>query len=109
MMSTILTLMVTAMVFQAVVAVLDSILDTVGVNAMLRGLPVLGANLTLIYAYLFVTITSLAGGEGALHGTDIELLGMGDLGTDIAYAMVIVAFIPVKDAAISALGKGLSR
>ena len=106
MMSTILTLMVTAMVFQAVVAVLDSILDAVGVNATLRGLPVLGANLTLIYAYLFVTITSLA---GAGHGTGLEVLGLGDLGTDIGYAMVIVAFIPVKDAAISALGKGLSR
>ena len=106
MMSTILTLMVTAMVFQAVVAVLDSILDTVGVNATLRGLPVLGANLTLIYAYLFVSIASLSGGA---HGTGLEVLGLGDLGADIGYAMVIVAFIPVKDAAISALGKGLSR
>ncbi|MDP6491890.1 MAG: hypothetical protein QGI28_00475 [Acidimicrobiales bacterium] len=106
MMSTILTLMVTAMVFQAVVAVLDSVLDTVGVNAMLRGLPIVGANLTLIYAYLFVTISSL-GGHG--YGSGLELLGMGDFGTDLGVAVVIVAFIPVKDAAISALGKGISR
>ncbi len=106
MMSTILTLMVTAMVFQAVVTVLDSILDTVGVNAMLRGLPVVGANLTLIYAYLFVTITSLSGGN---YGTGVEVLGLDSFGSDIGYAMIIVAFIPVKDAAISALGKGISR
>ena len=46
MMSTILTLMVMGMIFQGVIAVLDSILDTVGVNALLRGLPIVGASLT---------------------------------------------------------------
>jgi len=108
MMSTILTLMVTAMVFQAVVAVLDSVLDTVGVNAMLRGLPIVGANLTLIYAYLIVSISGLGDGEHA-YNSGLELLKLGDFGTDLGVAMVIVAFIPVKDAAISALGKGISR
>jgi len=46
MMSTILTLIILGMVFQGVVAVLDSILDTAGVNGMLKGLPIIGPNWT---------------------------------------------------------------
>ena len=61
MMSTILTLIILGMLFQGVVAVLDSILDTVGVNGMLKGLPIIGPNLNLIWAYLFVAITELGG------------------------------------------------
>ena len=60
MMSTILTLIILAMVFQGVLAVLNSILDTVGVGSMLSGLPVVGSNLNLIWAYLFVTISRVA-------------------------------------------------
>ena len=106
MMSTILTLIILAMVFQGVVAVLNSILDTVGVGSMLSGLPVLGSNLNLIWAYLFVMIS----GVDVLDHGAVEVLGLGsDLGADIGTALAICAFIPVKDAAISALGKGLSR
>ena len=50
MMSTILTLIVLGMVFQGVLAVLNSILDTVGVGSMLSGIPVVGSNLNLIWA-----------------------------------------------------------
>jgi len=105
-MSTILTLMVMGMVFQGVMAVVDSVLDTVGVNGMLRGLPVVGANLTLIWAYLFVVISDI-GGWG--YGATTEVLGMGEFGSDVGSAIAILAFIPVKDAAISALGKGVAR
>ncbi len=106
MMSTILTLIVMGMVFQGVMAVVDSVLDTVGVNGMLRGLPVVGANLTLIWAYLFVVISDI-GGWG--YGASTEVLGMGEFGSDVGSAIAILAFIPVKDAAISALGKGVAR
>ncbi len=105
MMSTILTLIVLAMIFQGVLAVLNSILDTVGVGSMLSGLPVVGSNLNLIWAYLFVTIS----GVDALDHASIEVLGMDSFGSDVGTALAICAFIPVKDAAISALGKGLSR
>ncbi|MBQ90361.1 MAG: hypothetical protein CL441_02905 [Acidimicrobiaceae bacterium] len=94
------------MVFQGVMAVVDSVLDTVGVNGMLRGLPVVGANLTLIWAYLFVVISDI-GGWG--YGASTEVLGMGEFGSDVGSAIAILAFIPVKDAAISALGKGVAR
>lgn len=106
MMSTILTLIVMGMVFQGVMAVVDSVLDTVGVNGMLQGLPIVGANLTLIWAYLFVVISDI-GGWG--YGASTEVLGMGEFGSDVGSAIAILAFIPVKDAAISALGKGVAR
>ena len=41
MMATILTLMITAMIFQGVMAVIDSVLDMVGVNSMIKGIPVI--------------------------------------------------------------------
>ena len=40
MMSTILTLIILGMVFQGVMAVVNSVLDTVGVNSMLGSIPV---------------------------------------------------------------------
>tara|TARA_Y100000815_G_scaffold39950_1_gene32893 strand:+ start:195 stop:515 length:321 start_codon:yes stop_codon:yes gene_type:complete len=106
MMSTILTLIVLAMIFQGVLAVLNSILDTVGVGSMLSGLPVVGSNLNLIWAYLFVVVSEV-GGFG--YGASTEILGMGDFGSDVGTALAICAFIPVKDAAVSALGRGLAR
>ena len=106
MMATVLTLIILAMVFQGVLAVLNSILDTAGVGSMLSGLPCVGSNLNLIWAYLFVTISGV-GGFGYAGST--EILGMGDFGVDVGTALAICAFIPVKDAALSALGKGLSR
>ena len=42
MMATILTLIVLAMVFQGVLAVLNSILDAAGVNGILSSIPVVG-------------------------------------------------------------------
>jgi len=106
MMSTILTLIVLGMVFQGVLAVLNSILDTVGVGSMLGSIPVVGSNLNLIWAYLFVVLSEV-GGFGS--GASTEILGMGDFGSDIGPALAICAFIPVKDAALSALSKGVAR
>ena len=105
MMATILGLIILAMVFQGVMAVIDSVLDLAGVNGMLKGLPLVGTNLNLIWAYLFVMLSEV----GALGYGGVEIAQLGDFGTDVATAIAIVAFIPVKDAAISALGKGLGR
>ena len=106
MMSTILTLIVLGMVFQGVLAVLDSILDAVSVNSMLKGLPIIGSNLNLIWAFLFLAVTDL-GGMG--YGASTELLGMGTFGSQLGTAIAILAFIPVGNAAVSALGKGVAR
>ena len=107
MMSTILTLMITAMIFQGVMAVIDSVLDMVGVNSMIKGIPVIGGHMQLVWAYLFVMIS-----DGAIHveyGANMEVLQMGDFGVDIAVAISMLAFISVKDAAIKALGQGFAR
>ena len=106
MMSTILTLIILGMLFQGVVAVLDSILDTAGVNGMLKGLPIIGPNLNLIWAWLFVAITDLGGMD---YGASTEILSMGEFGSQLGTALAICAFIPVGNAAISALGKGVAR
>ena len=92
--------------FQAVMAVVNSILDTVGVNSMLGSIPVVGSNLTLIWAYLFVAISDLGGWS---YAASTDILGMGEFGTDLGSAIAICAFIPVKDAALSALSKGVAR
>ena len=106
MMATFVTLIIMGMLLQGVIAVLDSILVVAGVGGMLKGIPVIGANLSLIWAYLFVVFTdaSVAG-----YGVDTEILSMGDFGSDVALAIIILAFGPIKDAAISALGKGVGR
>ena len=59
MMATFVTLIIMGMLLQGVIAVLDSILDVAGVGGMLKGIPVIGANLSLIWAYLFVVITTI--------------------------------------------------
>lgn len=99
--------MITAMIFQGVMAVIDSVLDMVGVNSMIKGIPVIGGHMQLIWAYLFVMIS-----DGAIHvgyGANMEVLGMGDFGVDIAVAISMLAFISVKDAAVKALGQGFAR
>ncbi len=106
MMATILTLMITAMIFQGVMAVIDSVLDMVGANQIIKGIPVIGGHMQLVWAYLFVMISEI-GGWG--YGASMEVLQMGDFGVDLASAMAMLAFISVKDAAIKALGQGFAR
>ena len=52
-------------------------------------------------------MVSGVGGFGYAGST--EILGMGDFGVDVGTALAICAFIPVKDAALSALSKGVAR
>ncbi|MYA26922.1 MAG: hypothetical protein F4091_04545 [Acidimicrobiales bacterium] len=110
MMATILTLIILGMVFQGAMVVVDSVLDTIKVNDTLKSIPIVGGNLNLIWAYLFVLISQINGENDVLNlgfGTNMELLSLGRFGMDVATAIVLVAFIPVRDAAISALKKGI--
>ena len=109
MMDMIVTLFIMGMLLQGVIAVLDSVLDLSCVVVMLKGLPLIGANLSLLWAYLFVVITDVGGTVGADWGVATEVLSMGSFGADIGLAIIILAFGPIKDAAVSALGKGLGR
>jgi len=108
MMSTILTIIIMGMLLQGVMAVIDSVLDTVNVNSMLKSIPVVGSNLNLIWAYLFVVISNVNDAGGVFwYGASTEILQMGRFGADVATAIAVLAFIPIRDAAISALGKGI--
>ena len=108
-METILTLIVLGMLFQGLLAVLNSVLSMAKVDETVNSLPIVGSNLNLIYAYLLVLATDINAGSGISFGASIELLSLGRFGADVATAIVILAFIPVKDAVISAIGKGFSR
>ena len=117
MMATILTLMITAMIFQGVMAVVDSVLGMVNFNSLIGSIPVLGdlvnRHMQLIWAYLFVMIThEVSDAENPIHvgfGANMDILGIGTHGEYIATAIAIIAFISVKDAAIKALGQGFAR
>ena len=110
MMATILTLIILGMVFQGAMVVVDSVLDTIKVNDTLKSIPIIGGNLNLIWAYLFVLISQINGANDVLglgFGTNMEVLSLGRFGMDVATAIVLVAFIPVRDAAVSALKQGI--
>ena len=110
MMATFVTLIIMGMLLQGVIAVLDSVLDALGAGGFLKSLPVVGANLSLIWAYLFVLATDVNGDGGAFgYAASAEVLSLDRFGMDLATAIAILAFIPIKDAAISALGKGVGR
>ena len=47
------------------------------------------------------------GGNALGYMASMEVLGLGRFGMDVATAIALVAFIPVRDAAISALKKGI--
>ena len=108
MMATILTLIILGMVFQGVMVVVDSVLDAVKVNDTLKSIPIVGSNLNLIWAYLFVLISQVNDGGGMFgYAASMEVLSLNRFGMDVSTAIVLVAFIPVRDAAISALKKGI--
>ena len=110
MMVTIFTLIVLGMVFQGIMIVVDSILDTAKINPVLKAIPIIGTNLNLIWAYAFVAISAINGGgwlHGLGYGSTLEFLSLGRFGTDIATALAIVAFVPIRNAAISFLRNGV--
>ncbi len=109
MMATIFTLIVLGMVFQGAMVVVDSVLDTARVNPVLKAIPVLGSNLNLVWAYALVAISSINDGgllNGIGYGSNFEFLSLGRFGMDIATALALAAFIPVRDAAISFIRNG---
>ncbi len=110
MMVTIFTLIVLGMLFQGAMMVVDSILDAAKISPILKSIPVVGANLNLIGAYIFVAVSSINGGalDGIGFAANLEFLSLGRFGMDAATALALVAFIPVRDAAIKFLRDGLS-
>lgn len=102
-MYTVALFIVMAILLEAVMTVLRSVLDTIKVGTTVAKLPIIGANLTLIIAILMVWVMGkagyLTGGWGWTH--EDEWINV------VANGAIIAGMIPLKDAVFSAINKGL--
>ena len=94
---------VMAILLEAVMTVLNSILTTIGLGETIKKLPVIGANLTLIVSILMVWLFGdwghvLAGWGWEHDDTWINV---------VANGAIIAGMIPLKDAVFGAIQKGL--
>ena len=100
-MYTVAILIVMAVLLEAVMTVLNSILTTVGLGDTVKKLPILGANLTLVISILIVWLLEA-----------YPLLVWGAFWADdwkniVVNGAVICGMIPLKDAVFGAIQKGL--
>lgn len=95
--------MLLAILLGVVTTVVDSVLDIVGLSAMLKKLPIIGACWTLIISILMMRVI------------DVNILGYWglDLSADwdgwmgyVASGAIVFGFVPVKDAVVSMVSKG---
>lgn len=102
-MYTVALFIVMAILLEAIMTVLMSVLDTVGAGETVKKVPIIGANLTLIVSILFVWLLGdwghVLGGWGWVH--DDEYLNV------IANGAIIAGMIPLKDAVFGAIAKGV--
>ena len=93
-------LVLLAILLGAVTTVVDSVLGVVGVSAMIKKLPIIGANWTLIISIVMMAVIDLdvVGGWGiALSDNWMVWLANG---------AIVMGMVPVKDAVISMISKG---
>ena len=100
-MYTVAILIVMAVLLEAVMTVLNSILTTVGVGDTIKKLPIIGANLTLGISILIVWLLEAypLGMWGASWTDDWKNI--------VVNGAVICGMIPLKDAVFGAIHKGL--
>ena len=100
-MYTVAILIVMAVLLEAVMTVLNSILSTVGLGDTIKKLPVIGANLTLGISILIVWLLEAypLGMWGASWADDWKNI--------VVNGAVICGMIPLKDAVFGAIQKGL--
>ena len=95
--------LVMAILLEAVMKVLHSILGLVGVDGHVGKLPIIGANLTLIISILMVWLLGdwghVLSGWGWQHEDDWVNI--------VANGAIIAGMIPLKDAVFGAIQKGL--
>ncbi len=101
-MYTVASLIVLAMALVAVTGLLDTVLDTLGLG-MVRELPIVGKHLDVLVAIGMIWL---------LDVKVIEAFGLAfrsDWMSIVLNGAVVVACIPLKDAVLDAIGKGVSR
>ena len=95
-------LVLLAILLGAVTTVVDSVLGVVGVGAMIKKIPVVGSNWTLIVSILMMYVLDYS----PLKYWGIELNGWnGWMGT-VASGAIVMGMVPMKDAVISMISKG---
>ena len=94
---------VMAILLEAVMKVLHSILGTIGLGDTVGKIPVIGANLTLGISILMIWLMGdsghLLGGWGWVHPD--EWINV------VATGAIVAGMIPLKDAVFNAINKGL--
>ena len=93
-------LVLLAILLGAVTTVVDSVLGVIGVGAMIKKLPIIGANWTLIVSIAMMAVIDLdvVGGWGiALSDNWMVWLANG---------AIVMGMVPVKDAVVSMISKG---
>ena len=95
-------LVLLAILLGAVTTVVDSVLGVVGLGAMIKKIPVVGSNWTLIVSILMMYVLDYS----PLTYWGIALDGWsGWMGT-VASGAIICGMVPMKDAVISMISKG---
>ena len=96
-------LVLLAILLGAVTTVVDSVLGVVGLGAMIKKIPVVGSNWTLIVSILMMYVLDYS----PLKYWGIELSGWnGWMGTIVSGA-IVMGMVPMKDAVISMISKGV--
>ena len=93
-------LVLLAMLLGAVTTVVDSVLGVVGVSAMIKKLPIIGANWTLIVSIAMMAVIDL----DVVGGWGIDSWS-GWMGYVVSGA-IVMGMVPMKDAVISMISKG---
>jgi hypothetical protein len=93
-------LVLLAILLGAVTTVVDSVLGVVGLGAMIKKLPIIGANWTLIVSIAMMAVIDLdvVGGWGIALSDDWMVW--------LANGAIVMGMVPVKDAVVSMISKG---
>jgi hypothetical protein len=95
-------LLLLALVLGAALSVVDSVLNTIGIGDTIKKIPVIGANWSLLISIGLVWWFKL----DPMHGW-VDM-GLEDAWMQhVANGAIILGMIPVKDAVISMVNKGL--
>ena len=95
-------LVLLAILLGAVTTVVDSVLGVVGLGAMIKKIPVVGSNWTLIVSILMMAVLNYS----PLKYWGIKLDDWDGWMDTVASGAIICGMVPMKDAVISMISKG---
>jgi hypothetical protein len=100
-MYTVAALIVMAIALGGVMAIVDSVLNLAGLSETVRKLPLIGAHLDAVVAIGLLWLLDIHIINAYIGGTREEWMSF------VLNGIVIAGFVPVKDAIVGAVGKGM--